>query len=150
MDAYIVKLEDELNKLKQEKIQLETLGRNNQKVIQYSLHQFFHSLILMKVEELETKLREETAKVTLLQGQVDEAEARATADQETILDELNVAAEKETELANKTKRLEEDLRKERLTIQEMQGKAVLSQKQIALLEENVKGKLSVNLLNLRH
>lgn len=120
MDAYIVKLEDELNKLKQEKMQIETVGSNQ------------------KVEELETQLREAKAKIATLQGQVDESEARATADQETILDELNVAAEKEAELGTKTKKIEEDLRKERSLVQELQGKAVLAQKQYALLEENIK------------
>lgn len=122
MDAYIVKLEDELNQLKQEKTQLGALGDNNK-----------------RVEELEAQLREANTKTTTLQGQIDESEARATADQETILDELNVAAEKEAELATKSKKLEEDLRKERALIQELHGKAVLAQKQNALLEETVKG-----------
>eukprot|EP00026_Physarum_polycephalum_P001890 Phypoly_transcript_01893.p1 GENE.Phypoly_transcript_01893~~Phypoly_transcript_01893.p1 ORF type:complete len:964 (+),score=247.70 Phypoly_transcript_01893:126-3017(+) len=130
IDQYIEKLEEELNKLKQEKTQIEALGSNNQ-----------------KLEELEAKLREATAKATLLQGQLDEAEARATADQETILDELNIAAEKEAELSGKSKQLEEDVRKEKGLVLELQGKAVLAQKQIALLEETIKAlKTGGNLL----
>lgn len=121
MEQYIVTLEDELNKLKQEKVQLEALGSNNK-----------------KYEELETQLREASQQAILLKGQLDEAEAHATADQETILDELNVAAEKEAVLTTKNKELEESLRKERTIIQELQGTAVLAQKQKALLEETVK------------
>lgn len=121
MDKYIAELEDELNKLRKEKTQMEATSGNNQ-----------------KVEDLEAQLREATTKITLLQGQVDEAEARATVDQETILDELNVAAEKEAELTNKNKQLEEDLRKQKTLVQEQQAQAILAQKQIALLDEAVK------------
>jgi hypothetical protein len=58
--------------------------------------------------------------------------------QETILDELNIAAEKEAEISGKTKQLEDDVRKEKGVVLELQGKAVLAQKQIALLEETIK------------
>jgi kinesin family protein 5 len=122
MDKYIAELEDELNKLRKEKTQMEATSGTNQ-----------------KVEDLEAQLREAATKITLLQGQVDEAEARATVDQETILDELNVAAEKEAELTNKNKLLEEDLRKSKTLVQEQQAQAILAQKQIALLDEAIKG-----------
>ncbi len=63
MDQYIAQLEDELNKLRQEK----SFGADSQ-----------------KVEELEVSLRDANIKITLLQGQLEEAEARATADQVSI------------------------------------------------------------------
>ena len=55
------------------------------------------------------------------------------------MDELNVAAEKEAELTNKNKQLEEELRKNKTLVQEQQAQAILAQKQIALLDEAIKG-----------
>jgi predicted nucleic acid-binding Zn-ribbon protein len=120
MDNYIAELEDQLNKLRKEKTQMEAMGGSNQ-----------------KVEELEAQLREATTKITLLQGQVDEAEARATADQETILDELNIAAEKEAELSSKAKELEDELRKSKTGVQQQQAESIHAKKQIALLEATI-------------
>ena len=61
------------------------------------------------------------------------------------MDELNIAAEKETELQGKATQLEEDVRKEKGFVLELQGKSVLAQKQIALLEETIKGYLLKNI-----
>lgn len=62
MEDYVAQLEDQINKLLQEKAQLESQTQ-------------------APTENLENKLREANAKIIHLQGQVDETEARAAADQ---------------------------------------------------------------------